>query len=88
MGAARRAHALRGGARVRRERGAVAFRDLRLARVEIVGAADNGPSRRVAEKAGAVLEGLARNRLPIHGVPVTAAAVHSLVPADVPATSA
>lgn len=62
-----------------------AFRDLRLARVEIVVAADNRPSRRVAEKAGATPEGLARNRLPLHGVPVTAA-VHSLVPGDVPGT--
>lgn len=55
------------------------FEKLGLTRIEIVAASENGPSRRVAEKAGALFECLARNRLVIHGVPL-AAAVHSLVP--------
>jgi RimJ/RimL family protein N-acetyltransferase len=58
-----------------------AFESLGLTRVEIVAAEGNRPSRRVAEKAGATFEGLARNRLVIGGVPVVAA-VHSLVPGD------
>jgi ribosomal-protein-serine acetyltransferase len=56
-----------------------AFESLGLTRIEIVAASTNGPSRRVAEKAGAQFECVARNRLIIHGVPL-AAAVHSLVP--------
>jgi RimJ/RimL family protein N-acetyltransferase len=40
-----------------------AFDVLRLTRVEIIAAVDNLPSRRVAEKVGATLEGIARNRL-------------------------
>lgn len=55
------------------------FETLGLTRIEIVAASGNGPSRRVAEKAGAQFECLARNRLVIHGAPF-AAAVHSLVP--------
>jgi ribosomal-protein-serine acetyltransferase len=55
------------------------FETLGLTRIEIVAPSENGPSRRVAEKAGAQFECLARNRLIIHGVPL-AAAVHSLVP--------
>jgi ribosomal-protein-serine acetyltransferase len=55
------------------------FEALRLTRIEIVVAHENVPSRRVAEKVGAQLEGVARNRLVIHGVPL-AAAVYSLVP--------
>lgn len=55
------------------------FETLRLTRIEIVAASENVASRRVAEKAGAQLECLARNRLVIHGVPLVAA-VHSLVP--------
>jgi len=55
------------------------FETLRLTRIEIVAASQNGPSRRVAERAGAQLECIARNRLIIAGVPL-AAAVHSLVP--------
>lgn len=57
------------------------FEVLRLTRIEIVAAEGNRPSRRVAEKAGARFECLARNRLFIRGAPVTAA-VHSLVPDD------
>jgi RimJ/RimL family protein N-acetyltransferase len=55
------------------------FATIELTRIEIVAAADNVPSRRVAEKAGALLECLARNRLVIRGVPTTAA-VYSFVP--------
>jgi len=56
-----------------------AFEALGLTRIEIVAAADNIASRRVAEKSGAEFECLARNRLVIGGVPVTAA-VYSLIP--------
>ena len=55
------------------------FETLGLTRIEIVAASENGPSRRVAEKAGAQFECLARNRLIIRGVAL-AAAVHSMVP--------
>jgi RimJ/RimL family protein N-acetyltransferase len=58
-----------------------AFDEARLARVEIVAAAGNVASRRVAERAGATFECVARNRLLLHRVP-TAAAVYSLVPSD------
>jgi RimJ/RimL family protein N-acetyltransferase len=55
--------------------------DAQFQRIEIVAAEDNVASRRVAERAGATFECVARNRLLIHGVP-TAAAVHSFVPGD------
>jgi ribosomal-protein-serine acetyltransferase len=55
------------------------FATLALTRIEIVTAFDNVPSRRAAEKAGAAFECLARNRLILRGVPVTAA-VYSLIP--------
>jgi len=55
------------------------FETLHLTRIEIVAAVDNTLSRRVAEKAGAEFECVARNRLLIRGIPV-AAAVYSLVP--------
>jgi len=58
-----------------------AFEEARFQRVEIVAAVDNVASRRVAERAGATLECVARNRLLLHGVPI-AAAVHSFVPDD------
>jgi RimJ/RimL family protein N-acetyltransferase len=58
-----------------------AFEEARFQRVEIVAAVDNVASRRVAERAGATLECVARNRLLLHGVPI-AAAVHSFVPGD------
>jgi RimJ/RimL family protein N-acetyltransferase len=54
---------------------------LGLARIEIVAAADNAASRRVAEKAGARFEGVLRNRLVIHGQPADAA-MYSLVKED------
>jgi RimJ/RimL family protein N-acetyltransferase len=62
--------------------GRFAFEEARFQRVEIVAAVDNVASRRVAERAGATLECVARNRLLLHGVPI-AAAVHSFVPGDV-----
>jgi RimJ/RimL family protein N-acetyltransferase len=55
------------------------FHRLRLTRVEIIAAEDNVASRRVAEKTGALLECIARNRLVLHGIPCRAA-VYSLVP--------
>ena len=56
------------------------FTDLRLWRLEIVAALSNRPSRRVAEKAGAVFEGIARQRLSIRGRPHDAA-MYSLIAA-------
>ena len=58
---------------------AFGFRSLGLNRIEIIVATENLPSRRVAEKVGAKFEGIARNRLLIRGVPISAA-VYSLVP--------
>jgi RimJ/RimL family protein N-acetyltransferase len=45
-----------------------AFANTELVRLEIVAAVGNGASQRVAEKAGAVREGVLRKRLQIHGV--------------------
>ena len=58
---------------------AQAFGPLGLHRVEIVVAVDNLASERVAEKAGAFREGVARNRLVIDGRPADAH-MFSLVP--------
>lgn len=58
-----------------------AFEVAMFQRVEIVAADGNVASRRVAERAGATFECVARHRLLLHGVP-TAAAVYSLVPGD------
>lgn len=52
-----------------------------LERLEIVAATGNLASRRVAEKAGARLEGIARRRLPLHDA-VLDAAIYSLVAGD------
>jgi ribosomal-protein-serine acetyltransferase len=52
-----------------------------FSRIEIVVAEGNDASRAVALKAGAVYEGIARNRLRLNGQPV-AARVFSLVPED------
>lgn len=57
------------------------FDALKLTRLEIVVAEGNEASRRVALRAGARPEGVARNRLVIHGA-LHAAAIHSLVPGD------
>lgn len=57
------------------------FGELGLSRIEIVVHKDNLASRRVAEKAGALTEGLARNRLMLHGQPQDAV-MHALIPGD------
>ena len=57
------------------------FNNLKLHRLEIVVAEDNLPSQRVAEKAGALREGLLRNRLTVHGK-ILDAFMFSLVPDD------
>ena len=58
-----------------------ALKSPELQRLEIVAAADNRASCRVAEKAGARFEGIARRRLTLHGQPQDAA-MYSLVAAD------
>jgi ribosomal-protein-serine acetyltransferase len=58
-----------------------AFEELELGWVEIVVAENNLPSIAVAAKAGALQEGLARNRLKVHGK-FTDAYVFSIVPRD------
>lgn len=58
-----------------------AFAHTGLTRLEIVAQAGNLRSQRVAEKTGATLECLARNRLVFHGEPRDAK-VFSLIPAD------
>ena len=45
------------------------FAELGLNRIEIIAAVDNIASQRVAERAGAVREGILRHRLSINGVP-------------------
>ena len=61
-----------------------AFDSLQLSRVEIVVRPENLASRRVAEKAGAKLEAIARNRIVQHGRPYDAA-LYSLIPSDLDA---
>lgn len=56
-----------------------AFERLGLIRVEILAAVGNTASRRVAVKAGAVAEGVLRNRLLLHGIPHDAV-MHSILP--------
>ncbi len=58
-----------------------AFDTLKLVRVEIVVRPQNTPSRRVAERSGAKLETLARNRIVQHGRPYDAL-LYSLIPED------
>ena len=55
------------------------FGQLKLTRLEFVAPETNTPSRRVAEKVGAVFECIARNRVMVHGNPQHAA-IYSLVP--------
>jgi RimJ/RimL family protein N-acetyltransferase len=57
------------------------FERLGLKRLEVVAAVGNAASRRVAIKIGAHHEGIARNRLRIHGTQHDAA-VYSLIPED------
>jgi ribosomal-protein-serine acetyltransferase len=59
------------------------FEKLGLQRIEIVVTKDNVPSLKVAEKVGALREGLLRNRLLLHGIPKDAY-MHSLIPTDRP----
>ncbi|CCJ51099.1 GNAT family N-acetyltransferase [Bordetella parapertussis] len=56
-----------------------AFGTLGMQRVEIVIAAGNHASEAVARKVGAQFEGIARNRLQLHGAAVSAS-VYALVP--------
>lgn len=58
-----------------------AFDELAMTRLEIVAMEKNHRSRRVAEKVGAVDEGLHRNRLYYQGTPVNAW-LYSLIPGD------
>ncbi|WP_241481351.1 GNAT family N-acetyltransferase [Rouxiella chamberiensis] len=58
-----------------------AFDELAMTRLEIVAMEKNLRSRRVAEKSGAVDEGLHRNRLYLQGKPIDAW-VYSLIPSD------
>lgn len=57
------------------------FEQLRIQRIEIVAAVKNVASQRVAERAGAVREGILRNRLLIHGEPQDAV-MYSLLRRD------
>lgn len=61
-----------------------AFREVGLRRVEIFAQEDNVASRRVAERAGARFEGIARNRI-LHGNESRDAALYALVPEDLEA---
>ena len=57
------------------------FDELRLNRIEIVVATGNKASQRVAQKIGAVREGVMRNRLVVHDM-VYDAVLFSLIPGD------
>ncbi|MEJ2608325.1 MAG: GNAT family protein [Anaerolineales bacterium] len=57
------------------------FREVGLQRIEIVVGVENGASRRVAEKAGALFEGILRKRIKIGDRHIDAA-MYSLVPDD------
>ncbi len=58
-----------------------AFESLQISRIEIFARPENVASRRVAEKAGAKFETIARNRIVQHGIPYDAA-LYSIIPAD------
>lgn len=62
----------------------VGLRDRQLSRMEVVVAVDNERSMRVAEKIGAFREGMARDRLFLHGE-ARDAVVYSLTQSDLPA---
>ncbi len=57
------------------------FAELGFTRLEIVAAAGNVASQRVAEKAGATREGVERNRHVVHGT-IHDAVMYSLIPDD------
>jgi ribosomal-protein-serine acetyltransferase len=63
-----------------------AFAELGLQRVEIVAAAENTASQRVAEKSGGVREALARNRCRAGGIQQDAF-IYSVIPSDFGAQS-
>jgi ribosomal-protein-serine acetyltransferase len=60
-----------------------AFTELKLTRVELVIRPDNLPSRHVAEKVGATLESIARNRIISYGK-AWVGAIYSVVPDSKP----
>ncbi len=60
-----------------------AFTELKLTRVELVIRLDNLPSRRIAEKIGATLESIARNRIVSYGK-AWEGAIYSVVPDSKP----
>lgn len=62
------------------------FENLGLQRIEVVVNPDNIPSLKVAEKLGAVREGLLRNGMRMHGVPCNAY-LYSLIPTDLGITN-
>jgi ribosomal-protein-serine acetyltransferase len=62
-----------------------AFETVGLQRVEIVVAVGNAASARVAEKVGAVREGILRNRIFLHGSSYDAFS-YSLIPGDLDRT--
>jgi len=64
-----------------------AFDTLGLQRIEIVAAIDNFGSQRVAQKVGAVREGVLRQTLFLHGNPRDAI-MHSVLPSDLPSPEA
>jgi ribosomal-protein-serine acetyltransferase len=59
----------------------IGFGELGLTRLEIVAMVNNTASQHVAEKLGAVREGVARNRVYYRGAPADAV-VYSLIPQD------
>jgi RimJ/RimL family protein N-acetyltransferase len=61
------------------------FAELGLRRIEIFAAPENRASRRVAERAGAQYEGIARNRILRYGVSEDSA-TYALVPGDLQAS--
>ncbi len=58
------------------------FAQMKLARIEVLVAADNVKSLRAAEKAGARKEGVLRNRIYLHGASHDAV-MHSFIPGEV-----
>ena len=58
------------------------FKELKLNRIEIIVDVENKRSQRVAEKTGAVREGVLRNRLIVHGQ-VRDVVLFSLIPKDI-----
>jgi ribosomal-protein-serine acetyltransferase len=58
------------------------FQSLNLSRIEIAVIPDNTRSVRVAQRSGAIYEGIARNRLVMHGRAYDAE-LYSLIPSDI-----